>query len=246
MSDDVRPGQDSAGADNPWAPPEHKVSMDKAPAGQPPAGGSPVDTPPPVHDRLTMGGSPPVAGGFAPPAAGPAGGPGLAGAPVAGPPGAGDQGFPVPPPPIAPQDPGASPYAAPGGHGYSVPPGYAGYGWPGMPMAPQNGLGIAAMVLGILSVCLFCLYGVVSLILGILAVVFGIKGRKRADQGEADNRGQAQAGFILGIIGIVLGVATMVLMIIGIMTAINHEREQQESPYTGDALSVSAPVLFHD
>ncbi|WP_055493441.1 DUF4190 domain-containing protein [Streptomyces sp. TP-A0356] len=251
MSDEAHPGQGAAaGGDNPWAPPEQKVPMDKPGTGQPPAS---------LHDQLTMGGTMPVAGAsFPPPASGPAGGsypvsgpgqaaagPAQAGAPV-GTPLPSYQGFPLPPPPAAPADPGASAYAAPGGYGYPVPPGYAGYGWPGMPMPPRNGLGVAALVLGILSVCLFCLYGVFSLVLGILAVIFGIKGRKRADQGEADNRGQAQAGFVLGIIGIVLGIAVIALLIIVITAAINEDKSHSSSPYVGNALGASAPVLFHD
>ncbi|MGV9566824.1 DUF4190 domain-containing protein [Streptomyces sp. NPDC003480] len=240
MAGEAHPGQDAAaGADDPWAPPERKVSMDKPPAvpprtGEPPVGGPPVDAPASsFYDQRTMGGMPP-AGGFAPPGCGAAGGA----------PGAGDEGFPVPPPPVAPADPAASAYATPAGYGYPVPPGYAGYGWPGVPAPPRNGLGVAAMVLGILSVCLFCLYGVVSLVLGILAVIFGIKGRKRADAGEADNRGQALAGFILGIVGVVLGVAVIVLMVIGITMAIN-DRPTSDDPYAGDALRVSAPAQFH-
>lgn len=139
----------------------------------------------------------------------------------------------MPPPPIAPTGP-----AAPGGYGY---PGYPqGYGWPGMPMAPQNGNGIAAMVLGILSCCLFCMYGVLSVVLGVLAVIFAIKGRHKAQRGEATNYGQAQAGLITGIIGIVIGVAVMVVMIIAIVAAINDESD--EDYYDGSLASVSAPA----
>ncbi|MGW3495541.1 DUF4190 domain-containing protein [Streptomyces sp. NPDC001020] len=254
MSDEAHPGQDAAGADNPWAPPEEKVSMGKPPAGQSWTGGPPVGGPPPsFHDQLTTGGTGPVAGGFAPPGFGPVdGGSVPTGAPTAGPSGGDEQGFLVPPPPIAPTDPGAAPYAAPGGYGYPAPagygyptpPGYAGYGWPDMPM-PRNGFGVAALVLGILSVCLLCMYGVVSVILGILAVVFGVKGRKRADRGEADNRGQAQAGFVLGIVGIALGVAVAVLMILGIVFAINDSDSGSDSSEVGNAIGASAPVLFH-
>jgi hypothetical protein len=204
--------------------------MDKPPAGRSGAGEPSAGGPRPFHDPLTMGGTPSAPGQFTPRGFGPVGG--------------GEQGFSVPPPPIAPTDPGASPYAAPGGYGYSVPPGYAGYGWPGMPM-PRNGLGVAALVLGILSVCLLCMYGVVSVMLCILAVVFGVKGRKRADQGEADNRGQAQAGFVLGIIGIALGIAVATLMIIGIVFAINEDSSDSDSTEVGNAIGISAPVQFH-
>ncbi|EYT83598.1 membrane protein, partial [Streptomyces sp. Tu 6176] len=153
---------------------------------------------------------------------------------------------PVPPPPVAPTGP--APAAGPGGYGYPgypaqpAYPGYPGYGWPGVHPAPQNGLGVAALVLGILSCCLFCLYGVVSLVLGILAVVFGVKGRRRADRGEANNRGQAQAGFVTGVIGIVLGVAVIVLLIIGISVAV-HDSDDSDPYYYDGALRPTATVL---
>ncbi|GAA2441155.1 hypothetical protein GCM10010421_34810 [Streptomyces glaucus] len=153
---------------------------------------------------------------------------------MGGPPPYDGSGSAVPPPPVAPTGPGA-----PGGYGYPAYP--QGYGWAGMPMAPQNGTGIAAMVLGILSCCLFCMYGVVSVVLGILAVVFGIKGRKKAEQGLADNHGQAQAGLIMGVIGLVLGVIVIVLIAVGITAAINEEQDGHD-PYYG-ALTPTATVL---
>ncbi|MFF8017157.1 DUF4190 domain-containing protein [Streptomyces sp. NPDC007929] len=206
MTDATQPDGGGGAGHDPWAPPEHTPSLDKQ---QPPAAG-----PPSVHDQATVTSMP----GFTPPTGTPQYDPSGAGAGV------------VPPPPVAPTGPGA-----PGGYGY---PGYpqsgypqSGYGWPGMPPAPQNGLGIAAMVLGIVSCTLFCLYGVVSLITGILAVVFGIKGRKRAEAGVATNHGQAQAGLIMGIIGIILGIAVIVLIAVGITAAINSDNYDDGSTY---------------
>lgn len=74
--------------------------------------------------------------------------------------------------------------------------------------APQNGMGTAALVLGILN--FFCL----PLIGGILALVFGKIGMDRADQGLATNGGIAKAGFILGIVGVVLAVIGLIGSII--------------------------------
>jgi hypothetical protein len=222
----------AAGADrDPWAPPEHRPSLDKTP--QQPVQPPPVqDQPPSVHDQATVISMP--SDGFAPPA--PPAPPAASGY---GPPGPAPVGSPVPPPPPAPSGPGPGPgipAPPPVGYGYGYP---GGYGWPGMPMTPQNGMGIASLVLGILSLCLFCLYGVVSVVLGILAVVFGIKGRRRAERGEADNRGQAQAGLVMGIIGIVLGVAVIVLIAIGISFAL-HDGGTDSDPYYGSAHTVSA------
>lgn len=76
----------------------------------------------------------------------------------------------------------AQPYAAPS---------------PGFAAAPRNGMGTAALVLGILGLVLGC-------ILSGLAIIFGSVGIGRANRGEATNKGAATAGLILGIVGFVL------------------------------------------
>jgi heme/copper-type cytochrome/quinol oxidase subunit 2 len=150
----------------------------------------------------------------------------------------------VPPPPVAPTGPGTPagygyPAQAPGYPNYpNYPgPGYQGtppYGWSAAPVVPQNGMGVAALVLGIISCCLFCAYGVVSLVLGILAVVFGVKGRRKAERGEADNHTQAQAGLVLGSIGIVLGLAMITfLIVVGVLAA---DADSDDDSLYGDTL----------
>jgi len=81
---------------------------------------------------------------------------------------------------------------------------------PGQPAAaaPQNGMGTAALIMGILQ--FFCL-GTIGTI---LAIVFGKIGMNKAEQGLATNGGAAKAGFILGIIGAVLTVIGIVIYII--------------------------------
>ncbi|MGR3869407.1 DUF4190 domain-containing protein [Streptomyces graminifolii] len=253
-----------------WAPPDGRPSLEKreqqppqAPTPQPPAPQpSPQDQHPPtmvqppqspsVHNQATVTSMPTE--GFAPPAP-------SSGAPGQGQPGTAPgtpgYGHPATPPglptygtPTYAQPNPAGGYGtphpqsapAPGGYGY---PGYPqGYGWPGMPMAPQNNMGTAAMVLGILSCCLFCIYGIVSLVLGVTAIILGVKGKKRADRGEATNRGQAQAGFITGIIGTTLGVLTVAALIVGIVFAINHGDSTDTSdtdPFYNSAPSVTPP-----
>ncbi|MEU5092520.1 DUF4190 domain-containing protein [Streptomyces sp. NPDC021356] len=239
MTDGTRAGEDAGSGDNPWAPPESGSSLEK----RPPAPEQPPAAPPSVHDQATMAAMPATPPpGFPPPGHGtPADVP--PGAPADAVPGAAAGDFAVPPPPVAPTGP--APSAGPGGYGYPGAPGYPGYpayGWPGMAPAPRNGMGIAAMVLGILACCLFCLYGVVSVVLGILAVVFGVKGRRRAERGEADNRGQAQAGFVTGIIGIVLGIAMIVVYVVLIATAVHESRTSDPYSYDG-AARPSATVL---
>ncbi|MER7485781.1 DUF4190 domain-containing protein [Streptomyces sp. NPDC126497] len=235
MTDATQPGGDT-GTGDPWAPPERKTSPAGDPAsGRPPqapatptvADGLSAPRPPSVHDQPTVAGMP--GAGFAPPAGG---------TPPAGTTPFDAPGPVLPPPPVAPTGPGA-----PGGYGY---PGYPpGYGWPGVPVQRQNGMGVAAMVLGILACCLFCLYGVVSVVLGVLAIVFGIKGRRKAEQGLADNHGQAQAGLITGIVGLVLGIAVIVLIAIGVTAALNSEEDrwEDEDSYGAHGPVATAPAL---
>ena len=80
----------------------------------------------------------------------------------------------------------------------------ADYGRPGWPAAsrPRNGMGTAALVLGIVGFLLAIL--VVGGLLGLLAVIFGFVGLSRVRRGEATNRGSAIAGIVLGAIAVVL------------------------------------------
>lgn len=96
----------------------------------------------------------------------------------------------TPPPPGMPVPPAGMP----------VPP-------PARP-APQNGLGTAALIMGILQ--FFCLGTIGS----ILAIVFGKIGMNKAARGEATNGGVAKAGFWLGIVGLVLTVIGIIIAIV--------------------------------
>jgi hypothetical protein len=107
-------------------------------------------------------------------------------------------------------------YGAPQQQGYAAPPpGYGGYG----PPQPKNGLGTAALVLGILGLVFFwTIFG--GFILGLLGLIFGIIGRKRASRGEATNGGSALAGAICGGIAVV---ATIAIIAAGAAFFSNHK-----------------------
>ena len=93
------------------------------------------------------------------------------------------------------------PYGPPPTEGYGPPPGGG---------TPQNTQGLVGMILGIVSIPLACC-GWGGLVLGVAGAVLGFLGKKKAAQGLANNAGQAQAGFICGIIGAVLGIAIIIL-----------------------------------
>ncbi|MFI8002792.1 DUF4190 domain-containing protein [Streptomyces sp. NPDC086010] len=215
MSDNTQqPGGGGAPRD-PWAPPDSRVDLGKSAEPRPPA----------VHDQPTVTAMPGADAGSGP-------------IPVP-PPGAfGPQQPGVPAPPIAPTGPGqpaqygypAAPPAPTASYGY---PGYPGYGaqpqgW-GAP-APANGLGTAAMVLGIIAVAGFCMWGL-GIILGILALIFGIIGRGRAKRGEATNGGVALAGIILGSISIVISAVFLGFLIWAIANDESGSEFGYDDPY---------------
>jgi hypothetical protein len=86
--------------------------------------------------------------------------------------------------------------------------GQQGYGQSAGPA--RNGLGVAALVLGILAV-VTSITVVGGVVLGIAALVLGIVGRKRATRGEATNGGVALAGIITGVIGALLSIVLVAL-----------------------------------
>ena len=92
-------------------------------------------------------------------------------------------GYPAPPPPPS-QPPDAT---------YPAPPPMPYAGQTPLPVAPRNGLGIAALVIAIFGL-LLCLSIVAGVVLGIVAVILGF-----------DNGGVATAGIVLGFLSIVAG-----------------------------------------
>ncbi|MEE1666008.1 DUF4190 domain-containing protein [Streptomyces sp. WAC07094] len=215
------PGMPGAPAQEPWghpfAPPSPTAA---APAGNPFAPPSPA----------------PAGNPFAPPS------PFAVGNPYAPP----VPGQPVPPPPIGPEGPGqptayAYPqYPAYPGYGAPYgPQGYVpGYGWPGMPLAPSNGMGTASLVLGIISAVGFCL-GPVAMFVGALAVIFGIVGRRKSNRGEATNGGMALAGIICGAVGIAVGLVVTV----AIFLAPGSDDDPWTSTEDGYSTSLVVPRL---
>ena len=80
------------------------------------------------------------------------------------------------------------------------------------PVAPRNGLGIAALVVAIIAlVSSFSVAG--GVVLGIVAVILGLMGRGRVKRGEANNGGVALAGLVLGVLAIVVGLAFIAIWV---------------------------------
>ncbi|WP_190021927.1 DUF4190 domain-containing protein [Streptomyces hiroshimensis] len=137
---------------------------------------------------------------------------------------------------------GQSPYGPgpyqPGAYGYPASALYA------QQSAPSNGLGLAALVLGIVGTVLSPTV-VLGVVLGILAVVFGAVGRAKVRGGEATNPGQALAGLILGCAALVATVL-MVVVYINIDVDDSDGPVPDEEPGATYGAYLSAPVLLVD
>ncbi|MFE7617525.1 DUF4190 domain-containing protein [Streptomyces sp. NPDC057496] len=87
----------------------------------------------------------------------------------------------------------------------------------------RNGLGIAALVLGVIGAVsgliplLFWLAGV----LGVIALVLGLAGRGRTKRGEATNKGVTTFGAALGLVSLILAVVGAVITFKAVDDAVN-------------------------
>ncbi|WP_433547941.1 DUF4190 domain-containing protein [Streptomyces sp. CA-294286] len=142
------------------------------------------------------------------------------------------EGAGAPPAPEAPASadgPPSAPYA-PGGQssGYGpTPP----YGHPSAVPAPygppRNGMGVAALVLGLVGVFLgmavFLFWA--SWLPALLAVIFGFVGLGHVKQGRANNRGLAMAGLILGNVGLLMALGGGAFTIVSVKAIVEHADE---------------------
>jgi len=116
---------------------------------------------------------------------------------------------------------GAESFDQPAGTGYGQPgygqPSYGqpGYGQPGYgepAAAPRNGLGLAALIVGILAIIFAFLFFPLGLILALVAIGLGIAGRRRAKAGQATNGGMATGGLVLGVVSLLIAIGLAVFV----------------------------------
>jgi hypothetical protein len=106
-------------------------------------------------------------------------------------------------------------YSNPAGQNYGNQP--YGYGSPVQPVAQSNGVAIAALIVGIISVvvCWIPFFGLVPPIVGI---ILGIIGRRKPVQ-----QGISLAGLVLSIVGLVGALVITLLLVAGIIAAANSQ-----------------------
>jgi hypothetical protein len=202
------------------------------PAGpEPELGGKPAPQPPPAQPQA------PPAHGWQQPQPPPGQVP---------PPG---QGYPPPPGQVPP--PGQ---AYPPPPGYAPPPGY-GYGYPPAPRVPDNGPAVAGFVLSLVSGGLLLLSAgfssVVSIGCAVAGMIYSRKGKRKVAAGETPKHaGLAQAGWIIGIISLVLSLLATAGWILVFVLAISDEefrddldREFDDSQSIRAALQITAAAV---
>lgn len=116
----------------------------------------------------------------------------------------GGYGQPPTQPPYGQPPYGAPPYGTPDQPRYGAP-----YGSPGG-ATRRNGMGTAALVLGIVGLVLSLF--VLGAVPGVLAIIFGFIGRGRARRREATNGGAALAGIITGMLAVVIAASILALV----------------------------------
>ena len=141
------------------------------------------------------------------------------------------------------------------------PPGYPPYGWqqqapqpgawgyPPQPVQPDNGPAVAGFVLSLVAgALLFVSAGLSSLVsvgCAIAGIVYSRKGKKKIEAGETTkNAGLAQAGFIIGIISLVLAVMATLFWALVVVAAITDDefRRDLENEFDEDSISAALRV----
>jgi hypothetical protein len=119
---------------------------------------------------------------------------------------------------------------------------------------PPNGLALTALILGILGIALLAttlgLLSPLAVPCSIAACLCGAQARNRINLGEVTRgRGQANAGYLLGVAGVVLGVAAAVGWIIyfangGDLDQLQHDLERWRDEQAREAtMHVARAIL---
>lgn len=99
-------------------------------------------------------------------------------------------------------------------------------------VAARNGLGTAALILGIIGTLsgLIPLFFWLAGILGVIALILGLVGRGRVKRGEANNKGVTTTGAILGLAALILSVVGAVITFTAVSDAVDEiDKSLQEA-----------------
>ena len=154
----------------------------------------------------------------------------------------------APQPPQAPQAPYPQQQPA-GAWQQQQAPQPGSWGYAPQPVQPDNGPAVAGFVLSLVAgALLFLSAGLSSLVsvgCAIAGIVYSRKGKKKVESGETTkNAGLAQAGFIIGIISLVLAVMATLVWALVVVAAITDDefRRDLENEFDEDSISAALRV----
>jgi hypothetical protein len=143
---------------------------------------------------------------------------------------------------LPPQPPGGEqPPQPPPEYPHPPPPGYHQPRWqPPAPQQPPNNDAVAGFTCGIIGVSLLFftagLSTIVSLVLGIVAIPYSRKGKRNVEEGRTPkHKSLASAGFVIGIVTVVLSVlATIAWVLIFALVDWDEIEDSDDDPFDGD------------
>jgi hypothetical protein len=106
--------------------------------------------------------------------------------------------------------------------------------------APRNGLGTAALVLGIIGIalCWIPFVGFIGFICGVVGAALGIGGRMRVNKRQATNKGATITGTVLSVIAVIISIAVFV----SAANALNQAFLARDVTSAGGVAGVAAPA----
>ena len=141
----------------------------------------------------------------------------------------------LPPQPPGGEPPGdAAPPQPPPEYPRQPAPGYWQPQTPARPPQPSNNDAVAGFTCGIVGVSLLFFTGglstIVSLVLGIVAIPFSRKGKRNVEEGRTPkHKSLASAGFVIGIVTVVLSIIAIVVWIL-IFTTVEIDWQELDDP----------------
>jgi hypothetical protein len=107
----------------------------------------------------------------------------------------------------------------------------------GLQQAPRNGLGTAALILGIIGVVVGIIpfFFWLAVILGVIGLILGFVGRSRATRGEATNGTMALWGIITSAVAVVLSIVGLAILV-----GVFADSSEEASVETANTISPTA------
>ncbi|MGW8402213.1 DUF4190 domain-containing protein, partial [Streptomyces lydicus] len=98
--------------------------------------------------------------------------------------------------------------------------------YPVPPGPPRNGMGITALVLGLVGLVLglFVILFWISWLPALLALIFGAIGVSQARKGLTTNKAMAVSGLVMGVVGLLLAAGSAVFTVVAVKHVVDDAR----------------------